>query len=197
MARLAYEETAITIDRDTIYLRPTLRAASCLHAEFGGFERIVLGIAEGNVSVMSAIVRECAREHTYFPAYLAAFEGRPLQRLIDILSEPLMTLAFALCGYDPDAPVDDKEPKAPRVTFEDHHRKLYGIATGWLGWTPETAWNATPNEIIEAYRGRTDLLKAIFGGADDKSDHADLSLDDKIARAMSRFPRRVVSPSAA
>lgn len=35
---------------------------------------------------------------------------------------------------------------------------------GWLGWTPEQAYNAAIPDILTAYEGRTDMLRAIFGG---------------------------------
>lgn len=38
---------------------------------------------------------------------------------------------------------------------------------GWLGWTPEQTYNAAIPDIMTAYEGRMDMLKAIFGGGDD------------------------------
>lgn len=38
---------------------------------------------------------------------------------------------------------------------------------GWLGWTPEQAFNASIPDILTAYEGRMDMLKAIFGGSED------------------------------
>ena len=42
------------------------------------------------------------------------------------------------------------------------------MATGWLGWSPDTAWNATLPEIINAFEGHTDKLKALCGGDDEE-----------------------------
>lgn len=42
------------------------------------------------------------------------------------------------------------------------------IATGWLGWTEEQALDASMNTITLAYEGKVEMLKAIFGSADDK-----------------------------
>ena len=67
-------------------------------------------------------------------------------------------------GFDPDnpAPASDGE----RITFADYHAKLYRIATGWLGWSPQHAWDATPNEILEAYQGHLEMLRAVHGGGE-------------------------------
>jgi uncharacterized phage protein (TIGR02216 family) len=34
--------------------------------------------------------------------------------------------------------------------FGDSARRLAGVAAQWLGWTPETFWNATPTELSDA-----------------------------------------------
>ncbi len=59
------------------------------------------------------------------------------------------------------------------ITFEQHFTTLFEVATGVLGWTPETAWNATPAEIIAANKGRIDLLKSIFGNSANTSKEFD------------------------
>ncbi|WEJ38168.1 hypothetical protein [Sinorhizobium prairiense] len=52
------------------------------------------------------------------------------------------------------------------IPWRDFYQGLYAQATGFLGWTPETAWNATPTEIDRAYAAHMDKLKAIHGSAD-------------------------------
>jgi hypothetical protein len=56
------------------------------------------------------------------------------------------------------------------MSFTEYHAKLFRLATGWLGWTPEAAYDATPTEITEAYKGRLELLSAVFGSGDQGED---------------------------
>jgi hypothetical protein len=42
-------------------------------------------------------------------------------------------------------------------------------ALGWLGWTEDQLMDADLNAILVAYRGRVEMLKAIFGSSDDDS----------------------------
>jgi len=46
---------------------------------------------------------------------------------------------------------------------------LFGIATGWLGWSEREALHANMSSILIAYHGRIGMLKAIFGGGEDKA----------------------------
>jgi hypothetical protein len=38
---------------------------------------------------------------------------------------------------------------------------------GWLGWSEEQALSADVNAILVGYRGKTDMLRQIFGSAED------------------------------
>ena len=71
-------------------------------------------------------------------------------------------------------PAPDPKAKQVRasgkpVTWLEFYADLYENATGWLGWTPNQAWNATPTENCRAYAGHVAKLKAIHGsGEEDK-----------------------------
>jgi len=39
---------------------------------------------------------------------------------------------------------------------------------GWLGWSPEQTFNAAIPDILTAYRGRVEMLNAIFGGGENE-----------------------------
>ena len=78
----------------------------------------------------------------------------------------LILFVLNCAGIDPDLQVTaNSDPST--VTFAEHLTNLYGIATGWLGWTPQVALDSTPAEITEAYKGRLEMLRAIFGASDD------------------------------
>jgi hypothetical protein len=51
------------------------------------------------------------------------------------------------------------------------------------GWAGRLTWalDATPTEIINAYEGRLDLLKAIFGSPEKDAPASNISMDDKFA----------------
>ncbi|MDF1598296.1 hypothetical protein PZ895_00720, partial [Mesorhizobium sp. YIM 152430] len=80
------------------------------------------------------------------------------------LRPALFAFIGALIGRDDSdhAPAGEKT-----ITFEEHFTGLFEIGTGWLGWSPETTWSATPGEIIAAQRGLIAKLKAIHGSADE------------------------------
>ena len=79
---------------------------------------------------------------------------------------PIVELTGGLSGYDPDRVVKAGQDKSSD-TFASLFRSLFRMGTGWLGWTPEETWNASPLEIMEARAGRLDMLKAIFGSKDE------------------------------
>ena len=143
-------------------MRPSLRAAFRLEQRYG-FERLVAGITEGNLGIIADVIAEgAALPRTQL---FQSIDGKPLGSLIGGAAEQLLRFAFALAGIDPDKPKANTQGE--RVTFAEYHARLFRIATGWLGWTPENAWNATPAEIMTAYEGRVEMLGAIFGKADD------------------------------
>ena len=74
--------------------------------------------------------------------------------------------------YDPNDPSEASvlrhgrtalEVVAARLGLPGPHGDAHAHLPGWLGWAPEQAWNATPAEITEAYKGRRELLSAMFG----------------------------------
>lgn len=168
-----------------ISLRPTLRAAYRLERKYDGFDKLLHLVAGGNVSALAAVIREGAGDNA-LTRFLDSCENVPLSIGLSRISAPCIEYIFTLAGGEG----DDKPADNP-IPFEQHHTNLFRIATGWLGWTPADAWEATPAEIIEAYRGRTEMLAAIFGGKhdDDKANSIDLTklTGDERRAAMRRF----------
>ena len=50
------------------------------------------------------------------------------------------------------------------MTADEFYKQLAEIALGWLGWSENDTLYADPNAILLGFRGRLDMLKAIFGG---------------------------------
>lgn len=42
--------------------------------------------------------------------------------------------------------------------------QLFRVGTGWLGWPPAVVLDAPLPHLIEAQRGRVEMLNGIFGG---------------------------------
>ncbi|MGY3575280.1 hypothetical protein [Bradyrhizobium sp. USDA 4504] len=163
--RLANDELVIVLPSGTIRLRPTLRAASRLERDYGGFQKLSDDIAAWRLTTIMDLVRLGAVNPTA-AELMIAYETL---ETISALREPLLRFVMLLAGIDDDQ--SDTEPTGKPMSFDEYFAGLYRRATGWLGWTPEQAWNATPAEITEAYKGRMEMLKAIFGsGKDDEDD---------------------------
>ncbi len=164
--RLANDDITIKFDHATIYLRPSLRAAFRLERRHGGFDKIIHAISDGNLSVMADVVRESSDTDL-----LDCIGSLPLRDAIARMTEPLGAHVLALAGVDGEA--SNAAPGAERIPFSEYFPKLFRLATGWCGMSPSDAYSSTPTEITEAYKGRLELLGAMFGGgkaADEPND---------------------------
>ena len=159
--RLA-DEITVTIAKEAVTLRPSLRYAIRLERRQGGFQQLTRDVIDGSLAAAVEIIQP----HTD----LDFLPNRILDEL-DALKAPLLQYVMACAGVDSDdAPkAAPKGKSAKSVPFKDHLQELFKLATGWLGWFPETALDATPAEIQLAYEGRLDMLKAIYGGKDQKT----------------------------
>lgn len=160
---LADDEITVRVGREVLHLRPTLRAAFRLERRHGGFDKIVRAVADENVTVIADVIREGADVHSSIPDLLLSVGANSLRIGLAAITGPLLDFVFALAGVDPKAS-DEKAEAGERITFAEHHTRLYRIGTGWLGWSADDTWAATPAEITEAYAGRLDMLRAMFGG---------------------------------
>lgn len=165
--RPAYEQVTLAHGGNTVTLRPSLRAAVTLEARFG-FPAMFRALEEGSLTVISEIIRTASSTVQDVAAFLAGIPGKPLSSFIGATRIPLAELVSMLRPA-PDPKAKDVRTSGRLQPWPDFYASLYENATGWLGWTPEQAWNATPNEICRAYAGHVAKLKAIHGsGEDDK-----------------------------
>jgi hypothetical protein len=162
--RLATEIT-IALGGETIALSPTLRAAFHLEQRHSGFEKVIKGIMDGSLTMIADVIAESCDRFRSATAVVAALGAQPIGAVMQTLTAPVLKHVFGLMGIDEEA--KPQRETGERLTFAEYHTRLFQIATGHLGWTPDAAWNATPAEIIEASKGRnnfiTDLLTTIFG----------------------------------
>ncbi|CDZ55517.1 hypothetical protein [Neorhizobium galegae] len=176
--RLA-DTITVTIAGEAIELRPSLACAIRLERRPGSFQQLTRDIMDGNLTAAVEVIQD----HTD----LDFLPNRILEQL-DTLKAPLLRYVMACAGVDP----DDAQKAAPKgkpaksVPFRDHLQDLYKKATGWLGWSPEVALDATPAEIVLAYEGRWDMLKAIYGGGKDQLTD-DRPLEEKFRSVFTTF----------
>ncbi len=169
--RPAYEEVTIAHDGSTVTLRPSLRAAVILEARFG-FPAMFRSLEEGNLTIISEIILTTAHRQDG-AAFLSSHPEGPLNSFIGAARMPLLELVSMLMP----APVERLDTASPRptgksVAWGEYFADLYERATGWLGWTPDAAWNATATEIERAFQGHVAKLKAIHGSGDDTKQDA-------------------------
>lgn len=168
--RRAYEEVKIAHGGSTVTLRPSLRAAVTLEARYG-FPALFRALEEGNLTIISEIILAASSPATDAAAFLSSLPGKPLSPFIAAIRMPLAELVCMLRPA-PSAKPDANAIAAPSgksIAWGEFYAYQYEQATGWLGWTPEQAWNATPTEIERAFTGHVAKLKAIHGsGEDDK-----------------------------
>jgi hypothetical protein len=169
-----------------VELRASLRAAIRLEQRHG-FPKLIRGIAEGSYSILADIVRECARTPHDAATILAI---RPIGKLIRELQGQCQSIVLALAGHDLQGDKAAPATAAAPIPFSEFYASLYRIAAGNLGWPPEQALSATPLEIVEAAKGRAELLQAIFGGPEKPSepiDPATINHSDGITRLREIF----------
>lgn len=147
----------VTLGGGVVHLRPSLHCAMRLERREGSFAKLIQDLQEGSLTAIEFVLDDDYRH--------PARGFHILEAGLDKTGVQLIAHVMACAGIDPDAKPAVKN--APSVSFADHLANLYRIGTGWLGWSPEITLNSTPQEIIEAYKGRIEMLKAIFGGKDE------------------------------
>ena len=154
----------------TVWLRPSLRAATIIEKMDGGFPAILHKIQQTNLSTLKAIISAACTSRQDEKAILAALADQPLAGIQSAVIGPCMTLIAALMMPSIGSGDDTAKPStnAKPIAWSDLYADLFKMATGWLGWSPDTAWNATLPDIIQAFEGHTDKLKALHGGDDEE-----------------------------
>ena len=162
--RPAYEEITLSHGGNTVRLRPSLRAATILEDKFG-LAAIDKGLAELDLTIVSEIILTASSPQDAAAFLRSEAAGRPLSPFFEAVIEPLCDLVAMFIP----APVKQSQlSTGERMTFADMFAALYDTATGFLEWSPERAWSATPTEINRAYEAHMSKLKAIYGSSEDK-----------------------------
>lgn len=83
-------------------------------------------------------------------------------------------------------PDENPKPSTKETPWEEAFLEMFKVATGWLGWSPMDAWNATPQEITDAFEGHIAKLKAIHGsdGGEPSGNQNEQQRQDNIANGL-------------
>lgn len=165
---------------EAVVLRPSLRNAIRLERRPGSFAGVIAKIMEGSLETACAILRDNAR----------VTDQQALDALPS-LQEPLLAYVAACAGLDASDRKLDAD-KGESVPFREYLESLYRIGTGWLGWSPAVTLDATPAEITEAYKGRVDFLRAIFGASEPDKQPEPKSVSEKFRAVFKSVGTTVV-----
>jgi hypothetical protein len=175
---LADTSFKITLATRSFILRPTLRAAFDLNRDYSGFHKLYDAILDGSYSACADLISATCTDPRSWIAYACVPSSNAVREVLEARDQ-LIRVVLALTGDD----ADGRKAQSPGkpMPFDEYHEHLFKIGGGWLGWTPEATWNATPAEILAAFAGRQDMLKVLFGKREDE-ETVDLSSAD--ARAQ-------------
>lgn len=163
------DEIVLTLGSGSpVRCRASLRAATHF-VRLDGFADLPRRITEFNLGTIRDLITVTATDRQEASAFLDQIGRTPLQAVADAVTVPMLAL---IAGFVPAPDEDAKtgDQKAKPMPWPVMYRELFRTATGWLGWTPEAAWNATPTEINEAFAGHIAKLKAIHGTPDKDAD---------------------------
>jgi hypothetical protein len=154
--RPAYEQVTIAHGGITVTLHPSLRAAATLEARHG-FPALFRALDDLNLTIISEIILTACSSRQDAVAFLSVHPGRPLFPLFMAVRGPLADLVSMFMPA-PDLKAKPSTGSGKPMPWAEVYGTLYDSATGWLGWTPDTAWNATPTEITRAMSAHFDRL---------------------------------------
>jgi hypothetical protein len=171
--RLGADDAKITIGRDSLHLRPSLRACHRLEQKYGGFPSLFREVEAGSLTAISDIIKEGSGHTSALSDYLDSPDAEAMLVNLDAIGAQILNFVLSLTSIESDREAETGEA----ISYLEYHTRLFQIAR-----TPTTAWEATPAEIIEAQKGLMQKFKAIYGGAN--SDDDTLELDDPAARGQ-------------
>ena len=173
---------------NTVCLRPSLRAAMTFERLHGGFTGLFRRLRDFDTATITTVIEVAATDQRQASDFLGTIANAPLKGFYLAAQAPLAALFEGLMPTPP-ATEDNTPGKGKPMPWAKVYRELYRTATGWLHWPPEAAWNATPDEITEAFAGHMAKLKAIHGAADDEADNPDQRVENVAAGLDPQFDR--------
>lgn len=170
--RLAANTFALQLGDKSFDLKPSLRAAFILYERYDGFHNLSRHLADGSLTAALDIISATIVDAKAWGQYALPANGAVVRDLMAATGD-LIEFVMLLAGADEKA--SDRPQTGKPIPFDEYFTQLFQIGTGWLGWTPDDTWEATAAEIINAQKGRMEMLKALFGSKEQPADVADVS----------------------
>jgi hypothetical protein len=162
--RLPTAEFTLSHGGNTVRLRPSLRAAHQLAQKYEVAE-LFHAIDISYFSRIADIFRAGSADSQAGYEWISIYTGDLGLKALEDLAAPLLRFVLDTFGIDLEASKQSSGGKpAPLI---DGIEDLFATATGWLGWTPDQAWAASPAEIMKAHSGLIAKLKAIHGSTEE------------------------------
>lgn len=170
--RLAANTFALQLGDKSFDLKPSLRAAFILYERYDGFHNLSRHLADGSLTAALDIMSATIVDAKAWGEYALPANGAVVRELMAATGD-LIEFVMLLAGADEKA--SERPQTGKPMPFDEYFTHLFQIGTGWLGWTPDDTWEATPAEIVNAQKGRMEMLKALFGSKEQSADVADVS----------------------
>ncbi|WP_123619084.1 hypothetical protein [Phaeobacter inhibens] len=153
---------------NTVWLRPSLRAAIRLEALHNGFPALLTKIHQFDLTTVRNIIAYAATDQDAAQAVLLSLAGSSIRDIQQACIGPVFALVMGLTLTGGSKETANEE--AELVAWPDLYASLFKRVTGQLGWTPQEAWNATLPEIFLALEGHEDWMKVLHGSPEEDQD---------------------------
>ncbi|MGN6311743.1 MAG: phage tail assembly chaperone [Xanthobacteraceae bacterium] len=159
---------------DVVTLRADLRALAAIASKYHDLADLYRRIAAFDYTTTVDLIRATSTDpdSLLLPSAPDWVSHRALDEFFTLYTPQLLTFIERIAGAD-DA--NSAEPADP-ITLTELVERLFKIGAGWLEWSPDEVWNATPAEILIARDGLLEKLKAIHGSADKEDNQKTIDL---------------------
>lgn len=155
-----------------VTLRASLRAACALADMPGGFGHLVDQISRQSLTAIKTTIRATATDRAAAERLLAGLEGKPLGPFARRAQADCLDLLMVILAPAQDKAQGPRDGHDRAVPLSHYLSDLFRYATGWLGWPPSVAWDASPDEIATAFDAHVDRLVRMTPGATGTPDRA-------------------------
>lgn len=174
--RLIDETVTLELDGTPVRFRPSLRNALVLNEKHGEPEAIARGLIGGRISLYEDMLGLASLNSSECVAW---FRNAPhsLKVRCAIVAPALFRLLVLMVGNNPDERNPASRSSGTPIPFNRALESLFSFATGVLHWPPETAWNATPREIIHAMKSFARMQPGYEPSAEERAESAFIEFD--------------------
>ena len=145
----AYDGVTLDYGGCAVVLRPSLRAASRLERLHDGFPALLLKVEEFDTRTIRTVLTYCLKDYEA-EELLDYISKRPLGAFAKVAQTAIFNLISVMFPEPPEGDEPQAEPTGQPMPWAKVYGELFGLATGWLGWTrkrhgtPRRKRSATP-----------------------------------------------------